>query len=322
MVGVCPKRKGRHLQRDMEKIDVVSSMNLTQRLDHLISGYFRMCIDDNKHETKLIFLANDITLLCSNFTGITENSYYHLIISDTELREQQKRMKIIKKALMTDSKQTAQAYKQYYGGYNYEKTIINLRIFIHGPINVGKSNLIIRYITNEFAGDDYVPSNVGDEWRKWISIDSIKFYYQIEEINCYQGFDAMKNMKLRQMDCGLFVYDITNRESFDELESMIEDVQRIWIESVDDNDDEQEFKFAIIVGNKCDLENERVITKQEGNELAQRYDNLVFLETSAQERINVEKVFEDCSKLRMIYKLLNDTDYFKNKQKHSCCILL
>lgn len=292
-------------------MDVVDAMDVSQRLDHLISGYFK------SHIAKRSFLSNDIVTLCANFTGITRHCQYHLIISNTELKKRQHRDKLIKTFLRKDSTQILIPYKEHFGGYNYEKTIINLRIFVYGLDGVGKSNLLMRYVSDVFVGEDYVPSHVGDEWRKWIAIDTIKFYYQIEELDAGIEFQSRNQHLLTQMDCGIFVYDITNRNSFDELQALIDDVQTIWNDQKDDK-----YKYGVVVGNKCDLSNKRMVTMQEGTELAQRWDNLVFYETSAKEKINVNEVFDALNKLYMFYKVFNDTDYFKNANKKRDCVLL
>lgn len=46
----------------------------------------------------------------------------------------------------------------------------------------------------------------------------------------------------------------------------------------------------ILVGNKCDLEEERVVGKEQGQNLARQWNNCAFLETSAKSKINVNEV--------------------------------
>jgi GTPase SAR1 family protein len=46
----------------------------------------------------------------------------------------------------------------------------------------------------------------------------------------------------------------------------------------------------VLVGNKCDLEDKRKITKEEGEELAKSY-NIPYIETSAKSNICVEDSF-------------------------------
>lgn len=50
----------------------------------------------------------------------------------------------------------------------------------------------------------------------------------------------------------------------------------------------------ILVGNKCDLEDERVVGKEQGQNLARQWCNCAFLESSAKSKINVNEVTTDC----------------------------
>ena len=59
----------------------------------------------------------------------------------------------------------------------------------------------------------------------------------------------------------------------------------------------QSFVFIIqvpmvLVGNKCDLEDERVVGKDQGQNLAKQFGNCTFLETSAKLKINVNEIFQ------------------------------
>jgi len=52
----------------------------------------------------------------------------------------------------------------------------------------------------------------------------------------------------------------------------------------------------ILVGNKCDLEEERVVGKEQGQNLARQWNNCAFLETSAKSKINVNEVRSDAAR--------------------------
>jgi len=84
---------------------------------------------------------------------------------------------------------------------------------------------------------------------------------------------------------GLFVYDITDRSSFDEIDNWVEDVRK-----VGSNNE----KF-ILVGNKCDLVEQRKVDFDEGEDLAGLLE-MKFIETSAKSRVNVDYVFRDLAK--------------------------
>jgi small GTP-binding protein len=79
----------------------------------------------------------------------------------------------------------------------------------------------------------------------------------------------------------LLVYDITDRESFNNVETWMSEIQR--------NADKNVNK--VLVGNKCDMEGDRAVTFEEGKALADRY-GIPFFETSAKADINVAASFE------------------------------
>ncbi|XP_026474004.1 ras-related protein Rab-3-like, partial [Ctenocephalides felis] len=79
----------------------------------------------------------------------------------------------------------------------------------------------------------------------------------------------------------ILMYDITNEESFNSVQDWVTQIKTYsW-------DNAQ----VILVGNKCDMEDERVISYERGKQLAEQL-NVQFFETSAKENINVKNVFE------------------------------
>jgi len=81
------------------------------------------------------------------------------------------------------------------------------------------------------------------------------------------------------------MYSVTSRASF-ELVTKFQ--QKIFMVK-----DEEEYFPMVIVGNKCDLDDQREVTKDEGEELAKTI-GCPFFETSAKTRINVEECFMEC----------------------------
>lgn len=57
----------------------------------------------------------------------------------------------------------------------------------------------------------------------------------------------------------------------------------------------------ILVGNKCDLEDERVVGKEQGQNLARQWNNCAFLETSAKSKINVNEVRNNNTHMASVY---------------------
>merc|ERR1719170_253 len=77
------------------------------------------------------------------------------------------------------------------------------------------------------------------------------------------------------------VYDTTNEISFYNIKKWIQDVRTYAESNVN----------LVLIGNKCDLENEKAIPKEKGQEIADEYD-VKFFETSAKDNINVQEAFQ------------------------------
>ena len=83
----------------------------------------------------------------------------------------------------------------------------------------------------------------------------------------------------------MLVYDITDLESFQNLNS--------WIIEIEKNASKNVYK--ILVGNKCDMEGERKISAEQGKDFASQY-GMKFIETSAKESTNISEAFIEMTK--------------------------
>ena len=78
----------------------------------------------------------------------------------------------------------------------------------------------------------------------------------------------------------MLVYDVTNAKSFENIAK--------WLRNIDEHANEDVEKM--ILGNKCDMEERRVIPTERGEAIAREH-GIRFLETSAKANINIENVF-------------------------------
>lgn len=79
----------------------------------------------------------------------------------------------------------------------------------------------------------------------------------------------------------LVVYDITDRESFSNLNSWLIEIEKSASKNV----------YKLLIGNKCDLEEKRAVSFQEGKDFAET-NGMKFIETSAKTCQKVEEAFE------------------------------
>ena len=92
----------------------------------------------------------------------------------------------------------------------------------------------------------------------------------------------------------ILVYSITDFSSYQDLELIHQQLLK--------SKDEEEVPI-ILVGNKCDLEGERKVSKEDGNKMAKKFGNYCkFVEASAKQRINIEEIFTE------LVRLINKSD--------------
>ncbi|XP_020580436.1 ras-related protein RABC2a-like isoform X2 [Phalaenopsis equestris] len=140
-------------------------------------------------------------------------------------------------------------------GYDY-----SFKILLIGDSGVGKRSLPVTFISHYV--DDLTPT---------IGVD-----FKIKHLTV-----GGKKLKLTIWDT---VYDVTRRETFTNL-------SEIWAKEIELYSTNQDC-IKMLVGNKVDMESDRVVSREEGIAFAREYGCL-FLECSAKTRANVERCFEE-----------------------------
>ena len=151
--------------------------------------------------------------------------------------------------------------------------------------------------------------------------------YQLNDgsyINCeildtggQERYRALNRIYYRRAECCILVYDITNLQSFEECKKFYKKEIKNYC-----NEDIK----VILIGNKTDLEEQRVVSKKEGADFAE-VNNYYFKETSCITLINVSDAFETIilmtnndmiKKGTVIYEQKMDLKTYKQKQKKCC----
>ncbi|KAH8853516.1 Ras-related protein isoform 2 [Schistosoma japonicum] len=151
------------------------------------------------------------------------------------------------------------------------------KIVVLGSGGVGKSALTVQFIQGIFT-EKYDPT-IEDSYRKQVEIDSQQCMLEILDTAGTEQFTAMRDLYMKNGQGFLLVYSITSQTTFTDLEDLREQILRV--------KDVDEFPLTL-VGNKCDLEDERSVGKEQGQNLAKKW-NCQFMETSAKSRINVQE---------------------------------
>lgn len=174
-----------------------------------------------------------------------------------------------------------------------------IKLVVCGNSGVGKTKILNRYLKNTFEVDS--KATIGVDFFG----EDIKFEDQNIKI---QFFDTAGQEKYRSIcssyykNCNgiLLVYDITDRESFEKLNS--------WLIEIKSNLEKK--ATILLIGNKTDLEKDRKISKNEGNSFAEE-NKIFFMETSAKTNDDncVNKAFEILVKeITKDLKVIKDSD--------------
>ena len=118
-----------------------------------------------------------------------------------------------------------------------------------------------------------------------------------------EQFTAMRDLYMKNGQGFVLVYSITAQSTFNDLHEIRDQILR-----VKDTEDVP----IILVGNKCDLEDEREVGRDQGAFLARSWNNCTFLETSAKAKVNVNEIFVD-----LVRQINKKNPIANNKQKQN-----
>ena len=166
-----------------------------------------------------------------------------------------------------------------------EEYSIIFKMILVGDSGVGKTNILSRYVNNEFS--ETTKSTVGVELGYKIEeINNTKVKVQIWDTAGQERYKSITNTYYKGAKGALIVYDISRKESFLNVDKWIGDLKEFGEENV----------CILLIGNKCDLENMRQVSTDDVSKKAQQY-NIGFCETSALSAKNIDFAFQKLIKL-------------------------
>jgi len=192
------------------------------------------------------------------------------------------------------------------------------KIVVIGAGGVGKSCFTIQLISGTFV-ETYDPT-LEDSYRKQMTIDNEEAILNIYDTAGQEDFSAVRDQYIRIGEGFVCMYSVTTDASFQEVRNLREKLLNI-------TDDEH--IPCVLVGNKCDLNEDREVQTATGQGLASEF-GWKFLEASAKTKTNVVEAFEEIVKSIRVYRAGNGKDNNGGEttqpeakpQKKRVCILL
>ena len=181
-----------------------------------------------------------------------------------------------------------------------------IKIVLAGDSEVGKTNILTRYTTDS---DKSVPTQfkstkLPDQKRKKLNINGKEIHLDIWELPGNLEFKSpFLKLICQNSDGGFIVYDISKRESFENVDK--------WFKALNNNLPEN--SALILLGNKSDLSGERKIQFEEGEEKAKEL-NISFYETYASDFKNINNVFYE-----LVQQIIKKRKNRKKKKKRKEC---
>ena len=153
------------------------------------------------------------------------------------------------------------------------------KLLLIGDSGVGKSCLLLR-----FADDTYTDTHIatiGVDFKiKTVSIDGANIKLQIWDTAGQERFRTITSSYYRGAQGIIVVYSVIDLMTFQNVRQWLQEIERYAAETV----------VKLLIGNKCDMEDDRAVTFEQGQELADSL-GVSFMEASAKKAMNVEELF-------------------------------
>ena len=178
------------------------------------------------------------------------------------------------------------------------------KVSLVGDSSTGKTSILLRFIDDYFTED--TKSTIGVDF-KLISLELEPKIYakmQIWDTCGSERFKSLTSSFIKTCAAFILVFDLTRRNTFQNIEH--------WIKIIKENTSP---KFLILIGNKCDLKEERNIDKEIILNYCERH-LLNYIEISAKNNLNIEKLFKEVAYQLYTDIKKNDNDNNSNYISH------
>jgi small GTP-binding protein len=185
---------------------------------------------------------------------------------------------------------------------DYAEFDLSFKVIVIGNSGVGKTCLTTKATKDIFS--DKHQSTIGFEFFSFIiKLENKIIKIQIWDTCGQEIYRSLISNFYKTSSLAFILYSITDRNSFDDIEKWVKELK------INCSPDIKIF----LIGNKSDLENERIISKLEGENLCKKFGFEYFIETSAKTGFNAKEIFIKCA--MVLYK--DFLNYYKSGRNFS-----
>ena len=186
------------------------------------------------------------------------------------------------------------------------------KLVMLGASTVGKSSIVTRLVRGTFAPD--AKCTVGATFlSKTIEVENVQVKLQLWDTGGSERYRSMAPMYFHDADAAVVVYDMTSRQSFDDVDYWLRELTEKGPQSI----------VIALVGNKSDLSSQRVISTKAAHEYAEKHGIETVMETSALSGDSIEEMFTEVA--RKIVTAQSSTrrsrplKLQRTEESHGCC---
>ncbi|XP_011403875.1 PREDICTED: ras-related protein Rab-21-like [Amphimedon queenslandica] len=172
---------------------------------------------------------------------------------------------------------------------------LQVKVVLLGEGCVGKTSIVLRYVQNQF-NDKHIQTLQASFLQKNLTINRRRLCLNIWDTAGQERYHALGPIYYRDSHAAIVVYDITDEDSFTKAKNWVRELRKMLGDSC----------VLVIVGNKSDLEKNKVIQEKDAQEYAASVGAKHFY-TSAKQNKGIEEMFLDLSK-RLLEKEGNNSN--------------
>lgn len=169
-----------------------------------------------------------------------------------------------------------------------EDNPVILKISLLGKTFTGKSALIFRYVSEEYFNKEH-EKTIEDLFTIKENIEDIECQIKFSDTGGDKDYESMEDSWINSSDGFILVYSIDSKDTYEKCKNLFQKIKGIKGENFMKN------ISVSVIGNKSDLDQKRQVKREDAEKFCDK-NNLIFIETSAKENINIKEAFKSAAK--------------------------